>query len=777
MHSAASRPLAIARLRVVACAVLATACLGHGVVAAADDGVRVGLGTYYTKPKSGVLGGDATPPVPAYLTGEAAERAAPTSQWYSSAMYERWSSGLHTHPMTYKATAAGFEIGLPSKSVVTDGGSRELRYAHAAAIVVSPVAFKPQDAKLQNYSDWLARLSMADAAGQSLTATVLHGNPFSYYECSAGDVRFHLSERASVIADPRDGKHDPRVAAFTIAGHSYAVFAPTGASFDWSQPTDLVLHLPETKRYFSVAGLPDANPGTVADFLAYAYAFPTDTRADWSYDEAKSTVKTVFHVQTVAREGQNLTTFMGLYPHQWKAVTSPHASRYSYDSVRGTIRLIAGNSFTIERPFYGVMPMWGALEAPADKANVDSLLVGDLAKADQLFVKQGRGTYWIGKGVGAVAQLMSVAEAEGKTSMRNDLLGTLKSRLESWFDGKHSTYFAHDAKTGTLVGYPEEFGSISHMNDHHFHYGYWILGAAHVALRDPDWISDAKWGGMVKKLVADIATDERGRKDFPFLRNFDAYEGHSWASGDAAFDAGNNQESSSEAVNAWAGLVMLGEATGDRKLRDLGIYLYTSEVASVQQYWFDLDHQVLPAEFGKPMASMVFGGKVAYNTWWTQEPHEIIGINEMPFTPAETYLAADPQYIRNVIGTLPAEEKAYNQRGIRPHDLPQDIWQDVMAEYLALADADAALALWNRSGMVEFGETRSHTAYWILSLKEMGTPDFSVTADTVMYAVFKAKDGARTYLAYNARSTPLKVTFSDGKVLDVAPHSLARLRA
>lgn len=58
----------------------------------------------------------------------------------------------------------------------------------------------------------------------------------------------------------------------------------------------------------------------------------------------------------------------------------------------------------------------------------------------------------------------------------------------------------------------------------------------------------------------------------------------------------------------------------------------------------------------------------------------------------------------------------------------------------------------------------------------MGTPDFSVRADTTLYAVFKRPDGARTYLAYNAGKTPLKVTFSDGKVLEVAPGSLGQAR-
>jgi hypothetical protein len=58
----------------------------------------------------------------------------------------------------------------------------------------------------------------------------------------------------------------------------------------------------------------------------------------------------------------------------------------------------------------------------------------------------------------------------------------------------------------------------------------------------------------------------------------------------------------------------------------------------------------------------------------------------------------------------------------------------------------------------------------------MGTPDFTVTADTPLYAVFKDKAGTRTYLAYNARNAPMKVTFSTGKSVDVAPRSLVRTR-
>jgi endoglucanase Acf2 len=311
------------------------------------------------------------------------------------------------------------------------------------------------------------------------------------------------------------------------------------------------------------------------------------------------------------------------------------------------------------------------------------------------------------------------------------------------------------------------------MNDHHFHYGYWVMAAAHVALRDPDWASQEKWGGMVGKIIADIANDERGRADFPFLRNFDPYEGHSWASGDANFDDGNNQESSSEAVNAWAGLVLWGEATGNDRLRDLGIYLLSSEIASVNQYWFDLDRQVLDPEYGKPFASMVFGGKYSYNTWWTQEPRQILGINMLPITPASTYLGADPAYIRRLVDALPAEVKAYRGRGL-DDGTPSDIWQDIIASYAALADAEFGASQWNRKGSVEGGETRTRTLYWLSSLREMGRPDLTVTADTPLYAVFKDASGKRTYLAYNAGTSPLRVTFSTGQTLEVPARSLAR---
>ena len=102
---------------------------------------------------------------------------------------------------------------------------------------------------------------------------------------------------------------------------------------------------------------------------------------------------------------------------------------------------------------------------------------------------------------------------------------------------------------------------------------------------------------MVELLIRDIASTNREDLLFPHLRCFDVYAGHSWASGHAKFGDGNNQESSSESMNAWYGLMLWGEVTGNTKLRDTGIFLYNTERTAVEEYWFDVSGTNFPKDF------------------------------------------------------------------------------------------------------------------------------------------------------------------------------------
>src|SRR5438128_1688647 len=62
----------------------------------------------------------------------------------------------------------------------------------------------------------------------------------------------------------------------------------------------------------------------------------------------------------------------------------------------------------------------------------------------------------------------------------------------------------------------------------------------------------------------------------------------SWIADGAGNSAnGNNQESTSEALDFAAGLIQWGQATGDANITDLGLYLYNTEINAFFDYYFN----------------------------------------------------------------------------------------------------------------------------------------------------------------------------------------------
>ncbi|GAA2301514.1 hypothetical protein GCM10010431_20730 [Streptomyces kunmingensis] len=737
--------------------VLAAALAAAGIVPAASPAaaanVPVGSGSYSdTRPAgtSGPTTNTGTPVTPK-VTEAAKGKPVPTNDWWSSLAFQRYgdnpySTPMYGHPLTYQAVSGGLEVGYPtSPAIVGDG--RQYEYAHKRDLTLGLSGLNSADTKADSWSDWTVTPYWSDGS-RTLRTTIGHGMPFVYAKGSGGDARITTAATPTVFADQGN------VLGITVAGHHYALFAPSGS--DWNVSGSTITAGLGGKDYFSLAVLPSTD--ALATYRKYAYSFVTGSTTDWSY--SGGIVRATYTLTTEAKEGTERGTLQALYRHQWLHTSDPLTS-YTYVSPRGTMKVRESASFSTAQKSSAVLPGLPK-SSGVDTARLRTYL-NEVANSSDPF-SSAADTYWTGKALGKLSQLVPLADQIGETAVRDKLLGLLKGRLQEWFTAGGASEFSYDSAWKTLTGYPASYGSDTELNDHHFHYGYYVYAAAIVAQYDQAWAANSAWGGMVKTLVRDTANPSRTDGSFPFLRGFDVYAGHSWASGHQGFAAGNNQESSSESTNLSAALVLWGSATGDNSLRDLGTYLLTTESESIAQYWFDADEQVFPSSFGHDTVGMVWGSGGAYSTWWTANPEEIHGINVLPVTGGSLHLGGEKAAIRRNLTEMERENGG-----------PAQEWRDILWEFQSLADPAAAKSKWdagNASYTPEAGESKAHTYHWINTLDTLGAPDATVTGDIPTSAVF-TKGTTRTYAAHNYGSSARTVTFSDGKSLTVPARSTA----
>ncbi|MFJ8082886.1 glycosyl hydrolase [Streptomyces sp. NPDC096205] len=739
---------------VVLAAALAAVGLGPAATPATAATVPVGAGSYSDTRPSGTTGptNNTGAPVTPKVTQAAQGKPVPTNDWWSSLAFQRYgdnpySTPMYGHPLTYQAVSGGLEVGYPTSPAVV-GEGRQYEYAHKRDLTLGLSGLNSPDAKADAWSDWTVTPYWSDGT-RTLRTTIGHGLPFVYAQGSGGNAQITTASTPTVFSDQGN------VVGITVGGHHYALFAPTGT--DWNISGTTITAGLGGKDYFSLAVLPSTD--ALATFRKYAFSFVTGSQVDWS--TSGDTVSATYRLTTEAKEGTERGTLQALYRHQWLHTTDA-LTAYTYVSPRGTMKVRESASFTTRQKAAPVLPALPRTSA-VDTSRLRAYL-SEVANSSDPF-SGATDTYWTGKALGKLAQLVPLADQIGETAVRDKLIGLLKGRLQEWFTAGGASEFSYDTNWKTLIGYPASYGSDAELNDHHFHYGYYVYAAAIVAQYDASWAADSAWGGMVKALIRDAANPSRTDSAFPFLRGFDVYAGHSWASGHQGFAAGNNQESSSESTNLSAALVLWGSATGNTALRDLGGYLLATEGEAIAQYWFDADQQVFPGTFTHDTAGMVWGSGAAYSTWWTANPEEIHGINVLPVTAGGSlHLAGDKDAIRRNLAELERENGG-----------PAVEWRDILWEFQSLADPAGAKSKWdagNAGYTPEQGESKAHTYHWITALDALGAPDPSVTGDLPTSAVF-TKNGVRTYAAHNYGSTARTVTFSDGKTLSVPARSTA----
>jgi endoglucanase Acf2 len=714
--------------------------------------VDVGLGSYSTTLPPGEVG-------PQNSSGQnvlpkvspAFALPAQSNDFWSSLIYPFYgdphTNVLYAHPLMVKAVGTGLRIGHTPTHVFA---ANDYLYPWSQQLTVGVAGLNAAQTQAHGYGDWTATARWADAE-QTMEATFGHGLPYVFFRVSGGNAVV-TPEGAFTTWYNQGG-----TLGLTIQGRHYGVFAPTGSTWTGTGPLQSTLN---GQDYLSIALLPDTQPATIALFRKHAYAFVTDSTVDWQYDEAAAMVHTTYAYETQLMESNGTSvdeTMTALYRHQWLNTAAPMTA-FSYPSVNGQMKLYEGSTFTTDLPFHGVLP---ALPDRGDYNRAELLAQVQAVATESLPVGP---TYENGKAIGRFAHLVHIADQLGATTERDHFLAEIKGRLEEWFTVGGAQQYVYNDSWDVLTGYPSGYGADNQINDHHFHAAYAIMGAATVAQYDSTWASQDHWGGMVNLLIRDCNNWDRTDTRFPFLRSHDAYAGHSWAAGHGDFGDGNNQESSSESMNFATAAILWGEATGQDDIRDLGAYLHATEKTAVEQYWFDVDNAVFPATYPHIAIGMVWGGKGVHSTWFGANPEFIHGINILPVNGGSLYLGHHPGHV------LANYAEIVSERGGQPI-----IWQDLLWEYLALADPNLALSHYFADSDYEpfDGESRAHTLHWLFNLKKMGRVETTIRGDIPTCAVFRDAAGDLTYVAHNAGPTDRLVTFSDGFSFTVGPRRMA----
>ncbi len=780
-----------------------------------------------------------------YLTDNYKETVGtvPTNDWASSVVFDKYSESLYAHPLAYRAASNGMQMAAPAVTSTTsyvDGEPtvESLLEDNTVELVVGGNNFSAKDAKVDKTTDWTYDILMENnASTSSIMATIGKGTPYAYYtfknveptiSLGAGGTDLAIyknSTSSNILGVSLKNKKDGKT-------HYYLISAPSGTTWV-NAGGKLTAKMPTGKSYMSVAILPDGSDNAFELYKKYAFNFITDTKVEWKYLSNSSKVVTKYNVSTKNMEtgADGGDTIIALYPHQWRYTNSKFTG-YTYETIRGTMKTVVGTNYSTTMQYNGIL---SSLPVTKDEETVGKIKdqLGYLysyrkSKDNPKWIcflegqYGGYDTYWVGKNLNTLSDAIWLADQfkdNDMKTMTNDMVEGVEDYLKFWFDpyrayidGQHvDDYFYYDKEYGTLIGYPTSYDSDKQVNDHHFHYGYWIKAAAAVAMKDPQWAKE--WGGMVYEMIGDIANANRDGSSYnknsdtryPFLRNFDIYEGHSWASGVANYEfdengqmvdkkgglsGGNNQESSSESVNAWSSLILWGEAVGDERIRDLGIYMYTTEIAAIEDYYYDVHNEIFTKEYKDSnnyniqTVTRLFGGRYDHTAWWTENPIEVTTITMLPISGATLYMGKYKEKVKAVVDSIGENSKQWthfvnNKEQICANYGKKDMLtdpktnQDVVAEYYAYYDPDAALAKvdLSDSGKVENGESRAHTLAYITSLKEYGNQNFDITGSTP-FSVVLEKNGVKTYVVENHTDKAQRTYFSDKTYVDVPANSV-----
>lgn len=467
-------------------------------------------------------------------------------------------------------------------------------------------------------------------------------------------------------------------------------------------------------NHSSILGrLSDSEQNKVEQLLdRYKNRYPISGSVDFAFQGDKARIN--FNWKTKG-SGELL---MLCLPHHRDILQNPqYVEDVTYNSIRGKMVGVVGTSWTLQESLPNIG--WNAVsDIPVSKI----ALIKEALKKDQSFKAGAADSYSFGKEVAKMLRLALIAYQLKEYDIAKTILSNTKDVLNPWIKGTNVDKFVYDSQWGgvcTVDGMRDagaDYG-VGWYNDHHFHWGYFIYAAgAFIHLAEQLQVSSefndfiAKLVPCMHDLVRDIA-NPKADGSFPDYRLMDWYLGHTLASGLFPFGDGKNQESTSEAVNAWYGIYLFGMATKNKDLEQLGKVLAATEIRGARTYWqMKPDSKIYPKEFAKrTCVGILWEMKADYATWFGSNVEYIHLIQYLPFTPITELLI--PKSWNSL--QYPLLEKALS----RMDPVIMEQWKGYLYMSQAISDQEAAWKNIQELGEYDNGNTATNALYWVATRK------------------------------------------------------------
>ncbi|MDB5187114.1 MAG: Endo,3(4)-beta-glucanase [Candidatus Saccharibacteria bacterium] len=597
----------------------------------------------------------------------------PTNSWLSGMVLQTDPKPVYPMPLSFFAKESEFEIGLPTVAVT----ATTINGGHTAGMQISVA--KAATFQMTRFDKISATLTYEDAEGSKLgSVTLAEGVPYVYYRAlEAGTLTLND------IIPAQGANSTSKYLRYTKAGHDYVALIDNG-SITATGGSNANVKL-EKGSLVTFYALPDNGKDNLREFAGNEVASVTTTH------------KVSKEIATTTLEYNTANNKPTVYAPMGYAITSkPDVVIASYENIYGRMQAEAGNKLTTNAP---IIPASSQLDLSQLTSDHKQRLI-ELLNDDVTTTKiTAQDSYYAGKQLGRAANLLDIAMQLKQDDAVKKLQTIIKDELTKRLD---SNYFYYDSKIKGIAATTSAFGSED-FNDHHFHYGNFIYAASILGRYDKPFLADYK--DKMNLLVADIASYKPTDK-FPVQRNYDAYAGHSWAAGLAPFADGNNQESSSEAMNAWNAVALWGELINNEELATTGKWMLANESSTARNVWRSPPIEIPGrSKYTSPITSLNFGGKLTYATFFSDEPNAKLGIQLISMNPFMTELSRDSEKISEVVDKSIANNNFNVPLG------------DYILMYLSLQEPERALdnAVKQQDEYIDDGSSRTYLNAFIFS--------------------------------------------------------------